>query len=546
MLVASVRAFWSSLSALGLLLGSLFFAASLTPSLVPRDFLLQGGLGGFCFSIGYGLGVLTGFLWNYLGLPSLGAKARGLAILTCASLGAAVVVSFLMQAAAWQNSIRQRMEMEPVHSAHPFEVAGIAVAVLLATILLARVIAWIARLVFRLLDFVLPRRLAGLAAVSLVTALVVLLADGLLFRGFLRAADYSLQTLDRLIEPDLERPSDPMRTGSSASLIDWKELGRMGRNFVATGPSVEDLTAFGESARLPLRVYAGLNSAPDPEARAGLALEELIRVGGFDRSILIVATPTGTGWMDQQAMDTLEYLHRGDTAIVGMQYSYLWSWMSLLVEPGYGVAASRALFRKVYRHWASLPPDSRPRLYLFGLSLGALSSEQSVGLHEVLADPFQGAVWSGPPFASPGWRSLTQDRNPGTPAWLPVYGDESVFRFMNQRNAPDIAGAAWGPLRVIYLQYASDPITFFSSDLWWRKPDWMEPPLGFDVSPELRWYPVVTFLQLALDTMFALNVPHGFGHLFAPQHYIDAWIAVTEPQGWSAAEIARLKARFKR
>ena len=245
-------------------------------------------------------------------------------------------------------------------------------------------------------------------------------------------------------------------------------------------------------------------------------------------------------------MDTLEYLHRGDTAIVGVQYSYLWSWLSLLVEPGYGAETGHALFREVYRHWVSLPKESRPKLYLHGLSLGALGSQQSLRFHEVLADPIQGAVWSGPPFASPMWSSVTRGRNSGSPVWLPVFGDSSVYRFTNQQNALDMAGVEWGPMRVVYLQYASDPTTFFSTDTLWRKPTWMMRPLGPDVSPELRWYPVVTFLQLALDMITATNVPMGYGHVFAPEHYIDAWVEVTEPDGWSTSDIARLKAHSAR
>jgi uncharacterized membrane protein len=65
------------------------------------------------------------------------------------------------------------------------------------------------------------------------------------------------------------------------------------------------------------------------EQRAELALEELKRVGGFSRSVLVVATPTGTGWLDPGAVDTVEYLHAGDTAIVSMQYSHLPSWITI-------------------------------------------------------------------------------------------------------------------------------------------------------------------------------------------------------------------------
>jgi uncharacterized membrane protein len=249
--------------------------------------------------------------------------------------------------------------------------------------------------------------------------------------------------------------------------------------------------------------------------------------------------------MDPAATDTLEYLHVGDTAIVAVQYSYLTSPLSLLVEPGFAEDSGRAAFRVIYDHWRSLPRDGRPRLYLFGLSLGAFGSEQSFRLHDVLGDPFNGAVWSGPPFASPEWRAATDERNAGTPEWLPTFGDGSIIRFTNQENALDIPGATWGPMRIVYLQYASDPITFFSPSSFWRQPDWMTAPVGPDVSPELRWYPIVTGLQLAIDMAVGLAVPIGFGHYFAPAHYINAWEAVTRPPGWTPEAIARLKAHFK-
>jgi uncharacterized membrane protein len=99
-------------------------------------------------------------------------------------------------------------------------------------------------------------------------------------------------------------------------------------------------------------------------------------------------------------------------------------------------------------------------------------------------------------------------------------------------------------MRIVYLQYASDPVTFFDYWSFYRQPDWMTAPRGPDVSPDLRWYPVVTLLQLALDMAMATTAPMGYGHVYAPEHYIDAWIEVTDVQGWSAAEIARLKQEF--
>jgi uncharacterized membrane protein len=143
-----------------------------------------------------------------------------------------------------------------------------------------------------------------------------------------------------------------------------------------------------------------------------------------------------------------------------------------------------------------------------------MNSEQSTDLIEVLGDPFSGALWSGPPYSNRLWRFLTDHRNPGSPAWLPRFRDGSFVRFMNQHGeAPDsAANAAWGPMRVVYLQYASDPVTFFDYRSFYREPDWMLPPRGPDVSPQLRWYPVVTLLQLTLDMLMAITAPIGHGH----------------------------------
>ena len=482
----------------GCCFGALLFAASLTPSLIPRAVPLQGVLGGVSFAVGYGLGVLALWLWEYLELPAAGMRLRRAATWVAAAVAAGLVASFLWRAAEWQNSIRARMEMPPVETADPLKVGLVAAAVAVVLILLGRLFLATWRIASDALARLVPRRVSRLAGIVIAATLFALVIDGVLLRGFMRMADRSFAALDALIEPGVEAPSDPGKTGSAASLIGWDDLGRAGREFVSTGPSGAEIAAFlGRDALEPIRVYAGLNAGEDAEARAALALEELIRVGGFERAVLVVAVPTGTGWMDPAGMDTLEYLHAGDVATVAVQYSYLTSWISILVEPGYGEETGRALFRAVYDHWTALPRDARPRLYLYGLSLGAISSEQSIRLHEVLADPIQGAVWAGPPFPSPAWRSATDEREPGSPAWLPRFEDGSFVRFTNQENALAIPGARWGPMRVVYLQYASDPIVFFEPGAFWRAPDWMAQPRGPDVSPELRWYPIVTGLQLA-------------------------------------------------
>jgi len=64
---------------------------------------------------------------------------------------------------------------------------------------------------------------------------------------------------------------------------------------------------------------------------------------------------------------------------------------------------------------------------------------------------------------------------------------------------------------------------------------------GPDVSPALRWYPIVSMMQLALDMLIAGEAPMGYGHLYAPAQYIDAWMLVTGIQDWSDEDIALLK-----
>ena len=537
---------WHSVSTSGLLLGTLFFAASLTPTLLPRSFLTQGVLSGCSLAARYGIGVFGRWLWAYMELPQPKDRLLRVATLAAATGCALVAVISLRKAARWQNSIRELMQLEPVDTAHPFEVVLIALAVLAILVALARLFQLTLRFVAIRVDRFLPRQVSHVIGAVAAVALFWAVINGVLFRAALGVADASYREFDKLIEPETEQPIDPLKTGSSASLLAWYDLGRAGREFISSGPTREEISMFsGRSSLEPIRVYVGLRSAETPEARAKLALEELKRVGGFDRSVLIVVTPTGTGWVDPAALDSVEYLHDGAVASIALQYSYLGSWLYLLAGADYGADAARALFKEVYEYWTTLPKDRRPRLYLHGLSLGAKNSEQSTDLIEVLGDPFAGALWSGPPYSSRLWRSLTDRRNPGSPAWLPRFRDGSFARFINQHGeaaGPDSApNAAWGPMRVVYLQYASDPVTFFDYRSLYRGPEWMLPPRGPDVSPQLRWYPVVTLLQLMLDMFMATGAPIGYGHVYAPAHYIDAWIELTDVRDRSPEEITRLK-----
>ena len=534
--------FSPSAAVVGLALGVI----SLTPSLLPRSMTVQGALTGIAFAVGYGIAQALAGTGRFLGLRGLPRPVgRPLAFLALLAL-AAVAVFALSQVPAWQNSVRTRMAMDPIESGYPIVVVGVAALTALVLILLARGLLFLFGAAARALTRLLPRRAAILVAGFAVGLVLVLLVNGVLLRALLHGADATFAALDRALDEYIQPPEDDLATGSARSLIAWDDLGRNGKLFVSEGPTQSGIADhLGRQAKQPIRVYAGYHTGTSLEDRARIAREELERVGGFDRSILVVAVPTGTGWLDPSAVDPFEYLHAGDTAIVSMQYSYLPSWLTLMVEPEAAGQAARALFDEVYGAWRALPEERRPAFYLHGLSLGSFGSEASVDFVTTLGAPIQGALWSGPSFLNPIWRRTTARRDPGSPSWRPVFREGATIRFMTQDGFPDHGDAPWDGARIVYLQYASDPMTFFSPSLAFREPDWLGPNRGRDVSPYLDFYPVVTSLQVAFDIPSSTSIPLGYGHRFAPEHYIDAWIAVTRPPAWTAADTALLKEHFE-
>ena len=529
------------LSPLGLILGAAGFLAALTPSMIPRPGILQGVEAGVAFALLYGIGAGAGALWSWFEAPVFGRR-HSRALLWIAILVCVVLVGYgLMRETDWQNAIRRAMGMPAVPSGLPVIVAILGAPVALFLIGLGRLFTALTTLVSARLAKLVPRRIALLAGFSVVAALFWAIGDGLLLRLALHQLDSSYRHIDALLPAELSAPEDPAKSGSAKSLVSWGSLGAQGRARVAAVPSKNDIASLtGGAAMEPLRVYVGLNSARTVEERAALALAELKRVHAFDRALLVIATPTGTGWVDPAGMAPLEILARGDVASVSVQYSYLPSWLSLLVEPDYGADTARAVFRAVYGYWRTLPKEGRPRLYLFGLSLGARNSDLSADFFDVIADPYQGALWVGPPWDSETWRRVTAMRGAGSPVWLPRFREQSLFHFTTQRNDLDGPGTRWGPMRMVFLQYPSDPIVFFESASLWRPPAWMKQRAP-DVAPEIRWMPVVTFVQQICDMMTATITPRGVGHVYAASHYLDGWIAVIEPQGWNDESLARLR-----
>ncbi|WP_298981776.1 alpha/beta-hydrolase family protein [uncultured Roseibium sp.] len=539
----TAKAGWS---AFALVLAISFFGAALTPSLMPRDPLVQAALCGFAAALGYETVLLVRAVWRYLELPEIVGRPAAWWNWAALTSSLTIIAYSLTKAASWQDATRAAIGMMPLESAAPVYIFLVGSIIALGLWLLFRLAGVLRQFVALQLERMIPRRLGVVLSVAIVGWLLWALVDGALVRTLFKAADASFLAADILMEPDVVQPEDPLKTGSSASLIKWTEIGRRGRQFIATAPTVKEISEFQKGpVQDPIRVYVGRRSADTAEDRAKLALEEMIRVGGFERSVLVVMVPVGTGWMDPGAQDTLDFILAGDVATVAVQYSYLSSMLALVAHPDDGVDQARALFNAIYDHWTTLPKDQRPRFYVHGLSQGAFNSQATLPLLDMLRDPIHGAFWAGSPFFSRYWAEVRDQRNPGSPAWRPDYGNGSLIRVMNQYGGLEGDFLPWGPIRAVFLNYGSDPIVNFTFDSAIRAPAWLAEPRAPDVSDKLSWFPIVTMLQLVLDSMFALDIER-FGHYYVAPDYIDGWAAVLEPEGWSQDRAAELKEIFSR
>jgi len=377
--------------------------------------------------------------------------------------------------------------------------------------------------------------------VALLVALSIALLNGVVVRFAMSSLNKTFAAVNDETDPDFPAPKSKLRSGGPESLASWDSLGHQGRVFVSAGPTVDELSKFnGKPAMEPIRAYAGLHSADGIKATAALAARELVRTGGLNRDVIAVATTTGTGWINEAEASALEYMYNGNTAIVSMQYSFLPSWLSFLVDKENARQAGQALFEAVDALVKEIPQAQRPKLVVFGESLGSFGGEAPfLSLNNLVART-DGALYSGPTFNNTIWTDLTHNRDAGSPEWLPIYDNGEYVRFAarpeNLGRPPD----PWSRPRVVYLQHASDPIAWWNPDLLFAEPDWLREPRGYDLSGRMQWIPVVTFLQVSADMAVAVDVPDGHGHVYV-KDVANGWAAVLQPPGWTPEKTERLR-----
>ncbi len=557
-----IRAYIRTLTTGGLAGAALFASMSLTPSLLPRSWVVQGVLTGLCALSGYGIGTFLGWAaktFDFRGL--LTARVRRTLRWVLLAATAVSIALTLYLAVGWQQESRAALGVAPLSAGGAWGVIIVPVLAVIVTVPVLGLFRWLTRLTRTLTRFlarVIPVQVAKVVAVVVVSGLTWGIFSGVIWDGVLRGLNASFAAATASFDPGLEAPTLAERSGSPHSSESWESLGREGRRFVTGGPTAADISAFTATlpsaaalapsvpalAPEPIRVYSGLDGGP--EATAAAVVAELDRTDAWSRKDLLVVSSTGTGWVDRSMVDSFELMHGGDTAIAAMQYSNLPSWLSFIgdrVQPAIG---SEALFDAVYDRWAQEPAATRPRLYVAGLSLGSYGMQSVFSGPQDLSLRTDGALFVGTPNFTGLWREVTAARDAGTPEVAPIYRQGSQLRFLTSAFGPSEVSPAdtstWAPPRTVFAQHGSDGVVWWSPDLIWSKPDWLRETRANDVASSSIWFPVVTFWQVTADLFFAgaSDVPSGAGHHYGAE-YSAGFADISAPDGWTDADTAVLQ-----
>jgi len=538
---------WAHLDYGGVLVGLVFVALSMTPSMLPRPFYYQGAVSGISFGFGYALGVA---LWEVVRWAvrwrSEWLTRWGWAIIL--AVWGLAFVALLHFATEWQNGVREVVGMPPIDGGSAWLLVLISVAVAALMIAIGRGLAKVYRRIRERTGDVFERRgwtssTAATLSAGSVMALGLLLAWFVVSTGVVIFLDARWDVRNDTMDPSIDRPTSPLRSGGPGSFVAWEDIGSKGRDIVGKGPTVQQIAEVtGRPAIEPIRIYVGLKSAPTYEERAALAVKELERTRARDREVVVIPGLTGTGWLEPQAIDSLEYIHGGNTAMVAAQYSVSPSWVSSVFHPDQSIEGTRALYQAVHEWWSGLPRDDRPQLVLYGVSLGAEALLQMFDDIHDLVGGVDGAIFAGTPAGTPLTDALRASRDEGSPVMAPVVSEVPQVQFFPDADAARRFSGTWAAPRLAFLEHANDPVVWMDFSIFYRKPEWLSAgQRSPDISPQMRYIPVVTGVQGLADMAMAEGVPDDAGHRYGDATFF-AWIKITGDGGLDAPALERIRA----
>ncbi|MBF0942787.1 MAG: alpha/beta-hydrolase family protein [Actinomyces sp.] len=525
------------ISLIGVVGALVMYGVSVSPSLLARSWQWHAVASGVLSAVGYIVG-LTIQRFYALVVPRLGVEITARQSVSIA-FRAVLLLGFFLWFLRWLlQSYRERKRANYLVGMRG-ETLGeyllgtfCAFILMLALLGIAWGLQWIGRAIVSVLSqwmhMVFALALSLLILVVIVYALTsqVLLKLGINF--FTRHA----RKMNNRTAKGIVQPQVPERSGSPQSRSSWRAVGGQGRVFLGRGPSCADIEAVtGCAAMEPIRVYAGMpEEGQSLQSTADLVVEELHRTGAFDRAVILIATSTGSGWVDEWQVQPLEYLTRGNCATASMQYSFVPSSINFLTDLDVSEEAAVILFETIRRAVDEIPEDRRPALFVCGESLGAYASQHVFsGIVDVLSRT-DGALWVGTPAFTPMHAELTAIRHRGSPEVAPVVANGRHVRFVNvpENLWADVYGRElgdWNYPRVVYAQHPSDPVVWWNSELVWHKPDWISEKVDGDVSPHMQYTRGATYIQVLVDMPVAGTAPGGHGHTYH-EELIPLWEAI--------------------
>lgn len=344
------------------------------------------------------------------------------------------------------------------------------------------------------------------------------------------------------VEPGMSTPPQaPEITGSPASGIEWTKVTREGARWLGMTLQPQNIASVMgvDSAKQPIRVYASLDMTHDDEERARILLAEIDRTKALERKAFALFSPTGSGYVNYVACETFEYLMLGDCASAAIQYSVLPSALSLTRVPT-GTAQTEMVMRGITERLMAMPASKRPKVFLFGESLGSQVSQEmfrGTGMFGLEGTGVDAALWIGTPAATQWRRQVWGTR---TIAQAPEVGPGAAYLPRNLDDWRALSPEQRAQAKYVLLMNGDDPIPKFGAQVAWRKPDWLGPdeirPLG---SPQgTRWLPGMTCLTTFFDMQNALLPTPGIfaegGHDYRdvlPQAILDTWrLSATDAQ----------------
>lgn len=347
---------------------------------------------------------------------------------------------------------------------------------------------------------------------------------------------------DDVVEPAyVEPPTNPHVTAGPSSDVAFDAIGKEGRRFVLMALTPEEITeVMGQPATAPVRAVAGYGSAKTPEDRAKVALAELERLGAFDRAVIVVAAPTGVGYVNYSFAEAVEYLTLGDCAIIVPQYALVPSALAL-GQTREGVAQQRLIMAGIRDRIAEMPAGHRPRVLQFGESLGAEVALDVAGHDTVEFDDLgiDRGLYLGTPFRTKLWQRWFDDPTSVDP--LGLLGQVS--------EAAEIADLP-ATVRHVQVVHRDDPINMFGYTMILRAPWWMGPPQTRPpgVPRETAFRPVITFIITLVDLKNGMNSKPGEfvrrGHDYRIELVEAVKAAYQLPA--SAKQSARIEAALRR